>query len=100
MNSKEAMLATALSENRGLEAKLADLREQLQEVQHYCNMYIMRLERYFFDHLRSDAKRSTVLDKNKSLFLNSILIFLNLVLQLNVDCLSRFYGFFFLLSSS
>ncbi|XP_049908764.1 lamin-B1 isoform X1 [Epinephelus moara] len=32
MNSKEAMLATALSENRGLEAKLADLREQLQEL--------------------------------------------------------------------
>lgn len=30
--SKEAMLATALSENRGLEATLADLREQLQEL--------------------------------------------------------------------
>ncbi|XP_054468009.1 lamin-B1 [Anoplopoma fimbria] len=32
LNSKEAMLATALSENRGLEATLADLREQLQEL--------------------------------------------------------------------
>ncbi|XP_037608975.1 lamin-B1 isoform X1 [Sebastes umbrosus] len=32
LNSKEAMLATALSENRGLEAALADLREQLQEL--------------------------------------------------------------------
>ncbi len=34
LNSKEAMLATALSEKRGLEATLADLQEQLQEVQH------------------------------------------------------------------
>lgn len=34
LNSKEAMLATALSEKRGLETTLADLREQLQEV-HY-----------------------------------------------------------------
>lgn len=32
LNSKEAMLATALSEKRGLEATLADLQEQLQEV--------------------------------------------------------------------
>lgn len=32
LNSKEAMLATALSENRGLEATLADVREQLQEL--------------------------------------------------------------------
>ncbi|XP_034403181.1 lamin-B1 [Cyclopterus lumpus] len=32
LNSKEAMLATALSENRGLQATLADLREQLQEL--------------------------------------------------------------------
>ncbi|XP_042365338.1 LOW QUALITY PROTEIN: lamin-B1 [Plectropomus leopardus] len=32
LNSKEAMLATALSENRGLEATLAELREQLQEL--------------------------------------------------------------------
>lgn len=34
LNSKEAMLATALSEKRGLEVTLGDLREQLQEVQH------------------------------------------------------------------
>ncbi|KAJ4920383.1 hypothetical protein JOQ06_024531 [Pogonophryne albipinna] len=33
MNSKDAMLATALSEGRGLEATLADLREQLQELE-------------------------------------------------------------------
>ncbi|KAK5851623.1 hypothetical protein PBY51_023163 [Eleginops maclovinus] len=33
LNSKEAMLATALSEGRGLEATLADLREQLQELE-------------------------------------------------------------------
>lgn len=32
LNSKEAMLATALSEKRGLEGTLGDLREQLQEV--------------------------------------------------------------------
>lgn len=32
LNTKEAMLATALSEKRGLEATLADLQEQLQEV--------------------------------------------------------------------
>ncbi|XP_076613953.1 lamin-B1 [Chaetodon auriga] len=32
LNSKEAMLATALSEKRGLEATLADLQEQLQEL--------------------------------------------------------------------
>jgi len=32
LNSKEAMLATALSEKRGLEDTLADLREQLQEL--------------------------------------------------------------------
>ncbi|XP_029941103.1 lamin-B1 [Salarias fasciatus] len=32
LNSKEALLATALSENRGLEATLAELREQLQEL--------------------------------------------------------------------
>uniref|UniRef100_A0A3B4YV85 Lamin B1 n=1 Tax=Stegastes partitus TaxID=144197 RepID=A0A3B4YV85_9TELE len=32
LNSKEAMLATALSEKRGLEATLADLGEQLQEL--------------------------------------------------------------------
>lgn len=34
MNSKDAMLATALSEKRGLEATLSDLQEQLQEVLH------------------------------------------------------------------
>ncbi|KAK5900448.1 hypothetical protein CgunFtcFv8_025407 [Champsocephalus gunnari] len=33
LNSKDAMLATALSESRGLEATLADLREQLQELE-------------------------------------------------------------------
>lgn len=33
LNSKDAMLATALSEGRGLEAMLADLREQLQELE-------------------------------------------------------------------
>ncbi|KAL3041282.1 lamin-B1 [Trematomus bernacchii] len=33
LNSKDAMLATALSEGRGLEATLADLREQLQELE-------------------------------------------------------------------
>ncbi|XP_047425360.1 lamin-B1 [Mugil cephalus] len=32
LNSKEALLATALSEKRGLEATLADLQEQLQEL--------------------------------------------------------------------
>lgn len=32
LNSKEAMLATALSEKRGLETTLADLQEQLQEL--------------------------------------------------------------------
>ncbi|XP_059213359.1 lamin-B1 [Centropristis striata] len=32
LNSKEAMLTTALSQNGGLEAALADLREQLQEL--------------------------------------------------------------------
>ncbi|GLD51847.1 lamin-B1 [Lates japonicus] len=32
LNSKEAMLATVLSEKRGLEATLADLQEQLQEL--------------------------------------------------------------------
>ncbi|XP_071386641.1 lamin-B1 [Centroberyx affinis] len=32
LNSKEAMLTTALSEKRGLEATLADLQEQLQEL--------------------------------------------------------------------
>lgn len=32
LNSKEAMLTTALSEKRGLEAALADLQEQLQEL--------------------------------------------------------------------
>uniref|UniRef100_A0A8C4HN50 Lamin B1 n=1 Tax=Dicentrarchus labrax TaxID=13489 RepID=A0A8C4HN50_DICLA len=32
LNSKDAMLATALSEKRGLEATLADLKEQLQEL--------------------------------------------------------------------
>ncbi|XP_041826042.1 lamin-B1 [Melanotaenia boesemani] len=32
LNSKEAMLATALSEKRGLEAMLAELNEQLQEL--------------------------------------------------------------------
>lgn len=36
LNSKEATLATALSEKRGLEATLADLQEQLQEVHHCC----------------------------------------------------------------
>lgn len=49
LNSKEAMLATALSEKRGLEATLADLQEQLQEVQYCCNMnMIIMLERFFF----------------------------------------------------
>lgn len=38
LNSKEAMLATALSEKRGLEVTLGDLREQLQEVQHCRDM--------------------------------------------------------------
>ncbi|XP_034057905.1 lamin-B1 [Gymnodraco acuticeps] len=33
LNSKDAMLATALSEGRGLEAMLADLRERLQELE-------------------------------------------------------------------
>ncbi|XP_033952089.1 LOW QUALITY PROTEIN: lamin-B1 [Pseudochaenichthys georgianus] len=33
LNSKDAMLATALSEGRGLEAMMADLREQLQELE-------------------------------------------------------------------
>lgn len=33
LNSKEAMLATAVSEKRGLEAMLAELQEQLQDVQ-------------------------------------------------------------------
>lgn len=42
LNSKEAMLTTALSEKRGLEATLVDLREQLQEVQQYSYMCIMR----------------------------------------------------------
>lgn len=42
--AKEAMLATALSENRGLEATLADLQEQLQKVQHSYNINMMRLE--------------------------------------------------------
>uniref|UniRef100_A0A7N8XQ59 Lamin B1 n=1 Tax=Mastacembelus armatus TaxID=205130 RepID=A0A7N8XQ59_9TELE len=32
LNSKEAMLATALSEKRGLEATITDLQEQLQEL--------------------------------------------------------------------
>ncbi|XP_070706692.1 lamin-B1 [Pempheris klunzingeri] len=32
LNSKEAMLATALSEKKGLEATLADMQEQLQEL--------------------------------------------------------------------
>ncbi|XP_022600306.1 lamin-B1 [Seriola dumerili] len=32
LNSKDAILATALSEKRGLEARLADLQEQLQEL--------------------------------------------------------------------
>lgn len=32
LNSKEATLATALSEKRGLEATLAELQEQLQDV--------------------------------------------------------------------
>uniref|UniRef100_A0A673CS96 Lamin B1 n=1 Tax=Sphaeramia orbicularis TaxID=375764 RepID=A0A673CS96_9TELE len=32
LNSKDAMLATALSEKRGLEASMADLQEQLQEL--------------------------------------------------------------------
>lgn len=40
LNSKEAMLTTALSEKRGLEATLADLQEQLQEV-HCCSMNMM-----------------------------------------------------------
>lgn len=34
LNSKEAMLATALSEKRGLEVTLVDLQEQLHEVEH------------------------------------------------------------------
>uniref|UniRef100_A0A3Q0RIY1 Lamin B1 n=1 Tax=Amphilophus citrinellus TaxID=61819 RepID=A0A3Q0RIY1_AMPCI len=38
LNTKEAMLATALSEKKALDVTLADLQEQLQEVQHYCNM--------------------------------------------------------------
>lgn len=33
LNSKDAMLTTALSEKRALEARLAELQEQLQEVQ-------------------------------------------------------------------
>lgn len=32
LNSKDAMLATALSEKRGLEATVTELQEQLQEV--------------------------------------------------------------------
>lgn len=32
LNSKDALLATALSEKRGLEVSLADLQEQMQEV--------------------------------------------------------------------
>lgn len=43
LNSKEAMLATVLSEKRGLEATLSDLQEQLQEVQQDCIMNMMRL---------------------------------------------------------
>lgn len=32
LNSKDALLATAVSEKRGLEASLGDLQEQMQEV--------------------------------------------------------------------
>lgn len=35
LNSKEAMLVTALSERRGLETTVTDLQEQLQEVPHF-----------------------------------------------------------------
>ena len=35
LNSKEAMLATALSEKKGLEATLAELQEQLQGVKYW-----------------------------------------------------------------
>lgn len=38
LNSKDAMLATALSEKKGLEETLADLQEQLQEV-HFLFIY-------------------------------------------------------------
>ncbi|KAK9532972.1 hypothetical protein VZT92_010329 [Zoarces viviparus] len=52
LNSKDAMLATALSENRGLEATLADLREQLQELdsglaqakKHLADEMLMRVD--------------------------------------------------------
>ncbi|XP_075935952.1 lamin-B1 isoform X1 [Anarhichas minor] len=52
LNSKDAMLATALSENRGLEAMLADLREQLQELdsglaqakKHLADEMLMRVD--------------------------------------------------------
>ena len=47
LNSKEAMLATALSEKRSLEATLADLQVQLQEVGHCSNMKL-RLEIFSF----------------------------------------------------
>ncbi|XP_029300961.1 lamin-B1 [Cottoperca gobio] len=52
MNSKDAMLATALSENRGLGATLADLRDQLQELdagltqtkKHLADEMLMRVD--------------------------------------------------------
>lgn len=52
LNSKEAMLATALSEKRGLEATLADLQEQLQELEtglaqakkHLADEMLMRVD--------------------------------------------------------
>lgn len=47
LNSKEAMLATALSEKRSLEATLVDLQEQLQEVGHCTNMKL-KLEIFSF----------------------------------------------------
>lgn len=52
LNTKEAMLATALSEKRGLEATLADLQEQLQELdtglaqakKHLADEMLMRVD--------------------------------------------------------
>lgn len=52
LNSKDAMLATALSEKRGLEAMLADLNEQLQELdtslaqakKHLADEMLMRVD--------------------------------------------------------
>lgn len=41
LNAKDATLSTALSEKRNLEARLADLQEQLQEVQHAHQQHIL-----------------------------------------------------------